>query len=291
MTYDLVLGDRAYSSWSLRGWLLFEAFGLPKSLTMVEFSSKDVADQLASFFPARTVPTLRTPDGAILGDSLAIAEELASRHPEAGLWPADPFARATARALSAEMHSGFAALRTECPMNLRAAYSDFPVSEAVRADLRRLEVIWTHAREKCGGSGPWLCGEYSIADAMYAPVAARIAGYGLPVNSTAQDYVNAHLSDPAFRRWRAMSLAKGPDLPWYAMDHTQTPWPWSAPLTGTSAAHGPSENETCPYSGDPVSDYMELDGRIFGFCNPFCRDKTLPDPAAWPDFMEIYNAR
>ena len=290
MTYDLILGDRAYSSWSLRGWLLFEAFGIPKRPKLVDFSGQDVAGQLTDFFPARTVPTVRTPEGAILGDSIAIAEELASRHPKAGIWPSDPLARATARALTAEMHSGFSALRSECPMNMRVAYADFPVSAEVAADLRRLETIWAHARETCGGDGPWLCGDYSAADAFYAPVAARIAGYGLPVNAEAQAYVDAHLSHAPFRRWRAMGLVRGEDLPWYAMDHSQTDWRFRAPMEGQPVDAGPSENATCPYSGDPVTDFMELDGRVFGFCNPFCRDKTLPDPAAWPDFMEIYQA-
>lgn len=290
MTYDLILGDYAYSSWSLRGWLLFEAFGLARKQQMVDFHAASVRDQMAEFHPARTVPTVRTPEGAILGDSIAIAEELASRFPDAGLWPSDPYARATARHLTAEMHSGFGALRGACPMNLRLRYVDFPTSPEVAEDLRRVEALWDHARDTCKPDGPWLCGAYSVADAFYAPVAARIAGYGLKVSASAQAYVDAHLAGPAFRRWRAMGLAKGATLKRYAMDHAVTDWPFAAPLVGAATASGPSENDTCPYSGLPVTDFMELEGRVFGFCNPFCRDKTVTDPAAWPAFMEIYHS-
>jgi glutathione S-transferase len=286
MSYDLILGDRAYSSWSLRGWLLFEKFGLPMRSRYLSFiADASVAEQLAEHAPAATVPTMITPEGVAIDDSLAIAEELATRHPDAGIWPADPAARASARVLAAEMHSGFGALREDCPMNLRCAYTSYDPPEAVRANLARLDTIWSAALDRFGG--PWLCGAYSAADAFYAPVAGRIAGYGLPVSDTAQSYVNRHLADPAFRRWRAMSLVAGPDLPWYARDYDQRPWPGPKPLTARAVAAGPSENATCPYSGDPVTDFLELDGRIFGFCNPFCRDKTVADPQAWPAFMAL----
>src|SRR5690606_18910451 len=117
--------------------------------------------QLAAFAPARTVPAARLPDGAVVTDSLAIAEELASRHPEAGLWPGDPAARARARSLAAEMHAGFAALRSHCPMNLRDAFTDVPVPAAVRADLDRIEALWAYARASHGTEGPWLFGRYT----------------------------------------------------------------------------------------------------------------------------------
>jgi glutathione S-transferase len=246
-----------------------------------------VGEQMTDLAPARTVPTLVTPEGALIWESLAIAEELASRHPEAGLWPTDPLARATARTLAAEMHSGFADLRNECPMNLRVAYGDFETSPAVAANLRRLETIWDHARATCGSDGPWLCGDYSAVDAFFAPVAARIAGYGLTVSDSAAAYVGAHLHDPAFRRWRAMGLVIGADLPWYARDFKTTDWPGPAPRAAHAVASGPSENDTCPYSGKPVTDFLELDGRVFGFCNPTCRDKTVADPEAWPAFMAL----
>lgn len=293
MTYDLYLGDYTYSSWSLRGWLLFEKFGLSARQHMVWFGGPhSVAEQLATLAPgARTVPTLRTPEGAIVSESLAIAEELASRHPDAGHWPADPATRALARTLACEMHSAFAALRDHCPMNLRVAYSDCAAPQAVLDDLARLEEVWAAARATCGGDGPWLCGRYSVADAFFAPVAARIAGYSLPVSAPAQDYVDAHLADPAFRRWRAMGLAKGDVLPWYRRDHPVTDWPGPAPRAARAVDVGPSVNDTCPYSGKPVTHFLELDGRVWGFCNPFCRDKTVADPDAWPAFTEMIADR
>ena len=289
MTYELFIGDYTYSSWSLRAWLLFDRFGINVKSHMIPFDKAKVSDQMADIIPARTVPTMRTNDGTVVSDSLAIAEELASRHPDAGIWPSDPAARATARSLAAEMHSGFTALRADCPMNLRCAYSNYQPSEDVIANLRRIEHIWEHAQGHYGGDGPWLCGTYSAADAFFAPAAARIAGYGLPVSDTAQSYVSAHLADPSFRRWRAMGLVAGADLKRYAKDHARTDWPGLAPLSATATVHGPSENEACPYSGKPVSHFMELDGRTFGFCNAFCRNKTVADPAAWPAFMKIFG--
>lgn len=293
MTYTLIIGDRAYSSWSLRGWLLFEKFGLKARLEHVSFSEDGEGwAAVHAHPPANTVPTMVTPEGAVVDDSLAIAEELASRHPDAGLWPADPKARATARSLAAEMHSGFGSLRSDCPMNLRCAYTSYAPSEDVQKDIARIEAIWGHAFDSFGGD--WLCGDYSAADAFYAPVAARIAGYGIAMSPRAQVYVDRHLADPAFRRWRAMGLAKGPDLPWYAKDYDQSDWPGPAPLRA-ERAEGPdllsqSVNAACPYSGEPVTDFMRLAGKVYGFCNPFCRDKTVPDPEAWPAFMEIYQS-
>lgn len=290
MTYHLILGDRAYSSWSLRGWLLFDAFGIPFSQKMISFcDDRSVAEMLSDHAPAKTVPTMITPEGAIVSESLAIAEELTSRHPDAGVWPSKPAARAVARTLAAEMHAGFMALREDCPMNLRAAYSDFSPSELVQTDLRRLEVIWDHARSFTQSSGPWLCGEYSAADAFFAPVAARIAGYGLKVSDTAQAYVDAHLAHLPFRRWRAMGLVRGSDLPWYARDHAQRNWPGPKPLDAKAVGTGVPENTACPYSGKPVTDLMQVEGRVFGFCNPFCRDKTAADPEAWPAFMNLLS--
>ena len=283
---QLVIGDYAYSSWSLRGWLLLDRFGIPFRSRMVDFhDAAEVKDQLADLAPARTVPTLVAEDGAVAWDSLAIAEELAQRFPAAGIWPADPVLRALARSLAAEMHSGFSALRSDCPMNLRCAYKGFVPSDAVRADLDRIETIWAHALDRSGG--PWLTGAYSAADAFFAPVAARIAGYGLTVGTTAQGYVDAHLADPAFRRWRAMGLVHGATLPWYARDFAQIPWPGPATVAARPVETGTPENATCPYSGKPVSHLMAVEDRVIGFCNAFCRDKSVADPAAWPQVMAI----
>lgn len=285
MAHTLIIGDYTYSSWSLRGWLLFRRFGLPVSTQIVDFQADTVKTQLRDHPPARTVPTWVSPEGAVVWDSLAIAEELATRFPEAGHWPSDPVLRATARSLTAEMHSGFAALREDCPMNLRCAYRGFAPSEDVRTDLARLEEIWSAALARSGG--PWLCGTYSVADAFFAPVAARIAGYGLQVGAIAQGYVAAQLADPAFRQWRSMGLARGADLPWYARDFAQVPWPGPAPRPAEAVAEGKAENDSCPFSGQPVTHLMRMNGREFGFCNAFCRDKAIADPDAWPEVMAL----
>ncbi|KMW57976.1 Glutathione S-transferase [Candidatus Rhodobacter oscarellae] len=287
MTDILILGDRPYSSWSLRAWLLFEVFNLPRETKWVDLSDKEAGwGALAPYPTARTVPTMVSTEGAVISDSLAIAEELASRNPEAGLLPAGAKARATARTLAAEMHSGFFALRRGCAMNLLVAYADFAPADDVNADLARIDSIWSHALDAFGG--PWLCGSYSIADAFFAPVAARIAGHGLEMSPAAASYVNRHLADPAFRRWRAMALASESNSQRYAKDNAQKPWPGPTPRAA-EIAQGPSVNSACPYSGDPVTDFMALDGKVYGFCNPFCRDKTLADPEAWPSFMALLD--
>ncbi|MEO0666140.1 MAG: glutathione S-transferase [Pseudomonadota bacterium] len=289
MTHTLYLGDRAYSSWSLRAWLLIEVFDLPVETRYVDFHAADVASQLADVAPARTVPTLKTPEGAIVSESLAIAEELASRFPDAPLWPSEPKARAIARGLASEMHAGFAALRAACPMNLRIAYQGFPVSEAVAEDVARIAAIWANAQEETGGD--WLCGDYSIADAFFAPVAMRIATYDLPVGPAARAYVERHLTHGPLRRWRAMGLVEGETLARYAMDHATRRWPGPAPRPAKAIETGTPENAACPYSGKPPTHLLETQRRVIGFCNAFCRDKTVADPEAWPAFMALLERR
>lgn len=289
MTYTLILGDPAYSSWSLRGWLLFEKFNIPQHTVFVDFDAGSVAEQLTGYFPAKTVPTMLTPEGAVVSESLAIAEELHSRFPDAGIWPKKAQARATARTITSEMHAGFLALREDCPMNLRCAYDNYSPNHGVKTDLRRLEVIWKNARDVSGSTGPWLCGAYSAADAFFAPIAARIAGYGLAVNDVAAAYVRAHLQDPAFRQWRARGLVQGANLSRYARDYTLADWPGPKPLAAKATQKSDAVNAACPYSGKPVNHFLNLNSRIYGFCNEFCRDKTVADPEAWPEFMKIYQ--
>ncbi len=285
MTYDLVIGDRAYSSWSLRGWLLFDAFGIPVKTHIARLYTNELALMLRDYFPGRTAPTMRTPDGVVVPETIAIAEELASRHPDAGLWPLGPKARAVARVLTAEMHAGFVALRNHCPMNLRVAYEDCAPPEAVLADLARLEALWAWAKDQTGG--PWLAGAYSAADAFYAPVASRIATYNLPVSSAAMAYVQAHLAHPSFRRWRAMGLVDGADQEFYRRDYARRIWPGPQPLPAAAVEGTEAKNAACPYSGKPVAHVLELGGKRYGFCNAFCRDKTVADPGAWPKFMAL----
>ena len=176
-------------------------------------------EDLKPFAPARTVPVMRLPDGPVVMDSLAMAETLAERHPDKGYWPKDTAARALARGMVAEMHSGYGALRSACPMNLRQSFIDFPVSDEVAADIARIEALWAAARDHAT-CGPWLFGQYSVADAFFAPVAARMAGYGLPVSEASKPYIVETISDPTFLEWRRRGLQDAPqstyDLPYAA---------------------------------------------------------------------------
>lgn len=222
MTYDLYIGDRTFSSWSLRGWLMLQKFNLPFQEHLIGLYGGTMAQDMADLAPARLVPALRTPEGDVVGESLAMAETLAERHPEANMWPADPSARIRARWLSAEMTAGFGAIRGDCSMQLAHIDADFKPSDAVKKDLARIETLWAFAREKAT-DGPWLFGAYSLADAFYAPVCARIIGYNLPVSDAAKAYCMTTLSDPDFQQWRAEGLKT-----------TYDPFPY--PPTGDTAA-------------------------------------------------------
>jgi len=225
MTYELFIGDKSFSSWSLRGWLLFEKFGIPFEEKMIGLYSGTMAKEMAALTPARLVPTVRTPEGWIIGESSALVETLAERHPEAGLLPKDPEARIYARWLIAEMHAGFTALRSACAMQLLHQYENFPVADDVKKDLARIEQLFDIAFDRWGNGSDWLFGAYSAVDAFYAPVAARIAGYDLPVSEKMQAYVEAHLNDPAFKKWRAEGLRVTYDPVPYALDLPVKPWP------------------------------------------------------------------
>ncbi|WP_415919180.1 glutathione S-transferase [Tateyamaria sp. SN6-1] len=225
MTYDLFIGDRTFSSWSLRGWLMLEKFGLPFQTHMIGLYGGTMAEDMAHLAPARLVPALRLPDGTVVGESMAMAETLHERHPEAGMWPTDAGARATARWLAAEMASGFMALRGACPMQLAHVNEGFAVTDAVATDLARIETLWAHART-FATDGPWLFGAYSLADAFYAPVCARIVGYDLPVSDVAAEYCKTTLSDPTFQAWRAKGLEVTYDPFPYDFGLQTRPWPY-----------------------------------------------------------------
>jgi glutathione S-transferase len=288
MTYELALGDKTYSSWSLRGWLLFAAFDVPVSVRSARMYSDDFKKLTGEFAPAKLVPAARL-DGAVVWDSLAMAEELAQRHPEISYWPSDPALRAMARSITAEMHSGFGALRTDCTMNLARHYPSFAPSDAVLADCARIELLWDTARAAHNNAGPWLFGEYSIADVFYAPIATRFATYGLPRSATSEAYIQAHLAEPNFRRWRSMGKAQNYVQPGYDHDLPEGEWIGPKPLKAIAVEGTDCENDVCPYSGGVITHVLEINGRRFGFCNEFCRDKTVADPEAWDAFMEIYG--
>ncbi|WP_298859746.1 glutathione S-transferase [uncultured Sulfitobacter sp.] len=225
MTYELFIGDRTFSSWSLRGWLMLHKFNLPYREHLVGLYGGTMAEDMAALAPARLVPAMRTPEGDVVGESIAMAETLAERHPDIAMWPNDPAARIRARWLSAEMVGGFDALRGDCSMQLAHVDADFAPSDAVKSDLTRIETLWAFAREKAA-DGPWLFGAYSLADAFYAPVCARIVGYNLPVSDTARAYCKTTLTDPAFQHWRAEGLRETYDPFPYPPVGRRDPWPF-----------------------------------------------------------------
>ena len=228
MTYSLAIGDKTYSSWSLRGWLLFAKFDIPVKVQSARMYSPEFLTMLESFGGGRLVPAMRIeqPEGSVIvTDTLAIAETLAERHPEKTMWPQDPIARGFARSITAEMHSGFSALRNDCTMNLRHCYKGFSPSDAVLSDVTRVELIWTEARLRWGTAGPWLFGEYTIADAFYAPLATRLLTYGLPMSALVSEYVQTTINDAAFKEWRKSGLAENYVQPGYDMDLETIPWP------------------------------------------------------------------
>jgi glutathione S-transferase len=288
MTYQLLIGQRGHSSWSLRGWLPFAVFGIDVSVHTTRIYSEDFVAEVAAFGGAGTVPVVKTPEGGLLTDSIAIAWHLAEAFPDRGLLPADPKGRAEAISLIAEMHSGFTALRGACPMNLYTGWAGFETPPDVQADLDRVDTLWSRALDRSGG--PFLYGDYTLADAFYAPVATRIATYGLSVSEAARAYVRTHLEQPDVRRWRAMGLAEGPELKQYDMPLERSAFPAVPTLAARPVNAGTPENDRCPYSGKPVTHLAEIGGRIFGFCNAFCRDKTVADAEAWPAFMGIYDS-
>ncbi|WP_299152180.1 glutathione S-transferase [uncultured Tateyamaria sp.] len=224
MTYDLYIGDRTFSSWSLRGWLMMEKFNIPHRVNMIGLYGGTMAEDMAALAPARLVPAMRTPDGTVVGESLAMAETLAEDHPQAQMWPAAPNARATARWLCAEMVGGFHALRSACPMQLQHVNVGFTASDAVKADIARLETLWAHAAT-FKSEGPWLFGDYTLADVFYAPVCARIVGYELPVSDAIRTYCTATVEDAAFKSWRAEGLKTIYDPFPYDMGTTTADWP------------------------------------------------------------------
>ncbi|MBD3665830.1 glutathione S-transferase [Sulfitobacter aestuariivivens] len=225
MTYDIYIGDRTFSSWSLRGWLMLEKFNLPHRTHLVGLYTGTMKQDMADLAPAQLVPVLRTPEGTVVAESLAMAETLAERHPAAGMWPEDAAARATARWLCASMTSGFGALRGACPMQLNHVNVGFGVSDDVREDLRQIEALWQHASAFRDADSPWLFGRYSLADVFFAPVAARIIGYDLPVSDSARAYCNATIADPVFKAWRAEGQKVSYDPLPYDMGLPTRTWP------------------------------------------------------------------
>jgi glutathione S-transferase len=208
---ELLIGDKLWSTWSMRAWLVLKHAGAPFTETPIRLRREETgADARAAGSPNGQVPVLKDAD-AVVWDSIAICEYLAEKFPTARLWPSDAAARALGRAAAAEMHSSFASLRGECPMDL-GLRQEVEVSPATHKDLRRLVELWSGLLSRFGG--PFLVGDWSIADAFFTPVATRLRSYGLRLSDYGDqglcaDYAERLLQAPEFLEWEKAALAVG----------------------------------------------------------------------------------
>jgi glutathione S-transferase len=208
MALKLVIGNKNYSSWSMRPWLALRAGGIAFDEVFIPlYTGEADKNRILAFTRSGKVPALVDGDVTIW-DSLAIIEYAAERFPQARLWPEDRAARAHARSISAEMHSGFMALRNECGMNLHRPVGAIALSADARANIARIQQIWIECRERYGKSGPFLFGGFSGADAMFAPVVHRFRTYAIEVAPAARDYMAAMMTLPAFQEWTRAALAE-----------------------------------------------------------------------------------
>jgi len=216
--FHLYIGYREVSSWSLRAWLPLRKSGAPFAETLIRYRVPEHKRRLAEVSPTAKVPLLvHQRDGreVKVWDSLAIGEYLADLFPQKQLWPADPVARAFARSIAAEMHSGFRPLREHLPMALLEVKPKRIDDKEARADIARVSALWREARETWGAKhgGPWLFGHFTIADGMYAPIATRFRTYGVTLEPVAQAYVETVLTDPDFRAWEEQARQDPPQEP------------------------------------------------------------------------------
>jgi glutathione S-transferase len=211
MALTLVLANKAYSSWSMRPWMVLKHFGIPFEDIVIPMNRPETRAEMLQHAPTGKCPSLH--DGSVsVWDSLAIIEYIAETYPVFPIWPRGTEARAYARSLSAEMHSGFMALRNECPMNIRRPRRAINVSEEALADVKRIDEAFTEARSRFGGAGAFLFGEFSAADAMFAPVVNRFDTYDLPVSDATRAYMAAMKALPAWQQWERDAFAE----PWRA---------------------------------------------------------------------------
>ena len=202
--FTLVIGNKNYSSWSLRGWLMARIAGIEFDEIVVPLDLPETQAAIRKHSPSGKVPVLLH-RGLAVWESLAIAEYLNDLKPEAGIWPTSAAARAHARSISAEMHAGFAELRGQMPMNIRASYVGKGMTPAVRADIERITGLWRDCRKRFGGAFPkddgFLFGTFGAADAMYAPVVTRLKTYGVKLDSDTEAYCTAVLAQSAMKEW------------------------------------------------------------------------------------------
>lgn len=213
--FELVIGTKSWSSWSLRAWLALRMAGIPFREVPIMLRHDGTSPEIRKHSPAGQVPILKTEDG-IIWESMAILEFAAEAFPEAGLWPEDPAARAHARSVAAEMHAGFQPLRQLLPMDFNGRLelpelSDPELSDSVSANIDRIQAIWQDCRERFGDGGPFLYGHFTNADAMYAPVVSRFRTYGVAVGEVSAIYMAAIFALPAMQEWGAGAATENLD--------------------------------------------------------------------------------
>jgi glutathione S-transferase len=215
----LILGNKNYSSWSMRPWLAMKVADLPFEEEVISLNAPEFKSRLLQVSGTGKVPTLI--DGEVrVWESLAILEYLAEKFPAAKLWPADPEARAHARAIANEMHAGFLPLRRSCPMNMWRPVRKLALNDETSANVRRIDAMWADCRERYAAGGAFLFGPFTAADAMYAPVVSRLHTYAVDVGSAARAYMAAVMALPAWREWRDAALQE----PW-VLPEDEPDWP------------------------------------------------------------------
>ena len=203
----LVIGNKNYSSWSLRPFLVLRTFGVQFDEVRILLDTPHFQQDVAKWAPNLRVPALHD-EGLVIWDSLAICEYVNEQYLDGRGWPSDVAARAQARSAAAEMHSGFMALRKQCPMNMRRTPDNYRWNEEGERDIARIQALWRELKDAHGQGGPFLCGEFSIVDAMYAPVVSRFLSYGVPMDDNAQAFADAIQSLPAWQEWRDAGFAE-----------------------------------------------------------------------------------
>jgi glutathione S-transferase len=209
MALKLIIGNKNYSSWSLRPWIAMKVANIAFDETLIPLYQPGSIEEMLKYAPSGKVPILIDGDVTVW-ESLAILEYLADRFPQAKLWPADLAARAHARAIASEMHAGFAPLRQHCPMNMRRENRPRAggLPAEVQDNIKRIDALWSNARARFGKDGPFLFGAFGAADAMYAPVVSRFVSYGIAVSPTAKAYIEAVTALPAWAEWKAAGIAE-----------------------------------------------------------------------------------
>jgi glutathione S-transferase len=220
----LFIGNKLYSSWSLRPWIMLVEMGVPFEETVIPLQQADTGSRILAANPAGKVPALVLDDGTRIWESLAILESLGDIDPDKAVWPKDRAARIHARCLANEMHAGFQPLRQACPMNLSKRFAFKGYGADVRANVERIETLWREARKQFGAraGGPFLYGAFGAADAMYAPVVTRLDTYSWPVAADTRAYMDAVLTSASFTRWRDDALREPVawDIAGYETGHT-----------------------------------------------------------------------